>query len=74
MKRKRKRKETETKNGERKRKRRASFKELLGVELSMALILFLPSLSLGRFLLKCRNFIDVETGDGKCIATHNCCT
>lgn len=45
--------------------------ELLGPELSMALIFFPRSLSLGRLLLKCRNFMDVGTGDGKCIIIHN---
>lgn len=45
--------------------------KLLGPELSMALIFFPPSLSLGRLLLKCRNFMDVGTGDGKCIIIHN---
>lgn len=66
-------KKTETENGESKRK--ASLKELVGLELSMALIFFPPRLSLGRFLLKCRNFMDVGTGDGKCIIIHNnCCT
>lgn len=67
--------ETETKDGESKNKKEASFKELSKLELRMALILFPPSLSLGRFLLKCRNFMDVGTGDRKCIIIHNnCCT
>lgn len=64
-------KKIEIENGESKRK--VFLKEFVGFELSMVLIFFLLRFSFGRFLLKCRNFMDVGIGDGKCIIIYNNC-